>query len=97
LEERPSDFLDIMNNVPRSGEKFPYVSHVACDACLDSPTSPSAILNARNEELATDIDPEFGELVSKIAEEVPAIEDDARRSDAIRQIHAMHRAFFWRG
>jgi hypothetical protein len=90
------EFVKVMENVPRSGGKFPYVSHVACSQCLDSPESLSVQMNAENEAIVRAVDPEFGRLVSDIAEEAIAIEDKARRDVAIQKISAMHRTFFTR-
>ena len=43
--EVPDDADPQANHVPLTDEKFPFVFHIACDACLNSDDSPSAALN----------------------------------------------------
>jgi hypothetical protein len=44
------------NNVPLTDEKFPFVFHIACNACLNSDKSPSAVLNEKFEDFAKALD-----------------------------------------
>jgi hypothetical protein len=43
--------------------RFPFALHTACDECLKSPSSPTAILNASNERLAKHVSEELHFLV----------------------------------
>lgn len=65
---------------------------VACDVCLEASDSPSAVVNASNKGLARNVDADFVELVSRVAEEVQANENNATHDEAIRKINAMHGA-----
>jgi hypothetical protein len=52
-----SDDAFALENVPKTDERFPFVIHTACDACLCSDTGQSAQINASYEKLALDVDP----------------------------------------
>ncbi len=64
LEGDPGD----MRNIGRSEERFPFVQHIACDECLSSEDSPTAVLNRAYSELARQFDQRFhrlsGEMVN---------------------------------
>lgn len=56
-----------MSNVPDTEIKFPFALHVACRACLDSDSSPSARLNKEYEEFAKQLDVKFHESVLEVS------------------------------
>jgi hypothetical protein len=54
-------------------ERFPFVQHIACGACLSSDDSPSARLNLKYEQLAREIDPAFHAVLSEMAKVTASI------------------------
>lgn len=67
-------------NAGPSEERFPFVQHIACPACLSSEDSPSARLNLKYEQLAREVDPDFHSTLmemAKVAAGIGRIVDEA--------------------
>jgi hypothetical protein len=60
------DDITKLENISRTDAQFPFVMHIACDSCLGSTTSPSAILNVSYEELALKVDLAFHDLTLQV-------------------------------
>ena len=61
----PDEFESIVSgrNRRRTQSQFPFVSHVACDACLENPSSPTAETNKRYADFARQFDPGLYEAI----------------------------------
>jgi hypothetical protein len=91
----PSPKIELPDNGLRTEQSFPFVLHVACDACLASPDSPSAVLNSRYGALVNAVDPGFYELflnVQKIFREIAR--DHIENQGLLQQILRSHATFF---
>jgi len=82
-----------MSNIPRTDAQFPFVIHIACDACLNSPASPTAILNEQYKNLASELDPQLVETTTRIGELTSQLEHATRneRSRIISQMASIHK------
>jgi len=63
--EVPNEIMADPNRF-RTDQRYPFLLHTACDLCLQDDRSPSSRMNADNEALALDLDPEFQRSVSDI-------------------------------
>ena len=54
--------------VPETDARYPFVLHVACDACLTTADSPSAKLNEEFERLALNIDAKLHSAVRRVGQ-----------------------------
>ncbi len=52
LQGDPEIRLPLLNRVPESAKKFPFISHIACDGCLSDEKSESSTLNQRFRDIA---------------------------------------------
>lgn len=55
------------DNIALTEERYPFVLHVACDACLQDDASPSGQLNFRHSALVNDVDPAFHSVLGRMA------------------------------
>jgi hypothetical protein len=51
------------DNAVRTDTKFPFLLHIACDTCLDSDESPSALLNLQLQKLAEEVGHGFADTI----------------------------------
>jgi hypothetical protein len=63
--EVPEELNSIVSgrNIERTRATFPFALHIACDACLGNPDSPTAELNRRYASFAQQIDPALYETL----------------------------------
>jgi hypothetical protein len=52
----------------RTDIKFPFLLHIACDACLDCDDSPSARLNVQLQKLAEEVGHGFADTVRRVTQ-----------------------------
>jgi hypothetical protein len=65
-----------------SGERFPFILHVACAECCKDDKSPSALLNEQYRLLTEEIDPALHDALVRIAKMIE--QADAASSQADR-------------
>jgi hypothetical protein len=86
-EDRPVHLaLDepVGGDVPGTDRRFPFVHHIACAACLDSEDSPSALLNAKYEQMAKEVEPNLHVALVEMAKASVEIADIADRVNKSR-------------
>jgi hypothetical protein len=69
--------------VPRTTARFPFVQHIACGVCLNSGSSPTAVLNSEYRHLVEDVDRHLSDYLLQIAKRV---EDDLRKSGGMQTL-----------
>jgi hypothetical protein len=94
LYTQPDDAMEALKNVPRSAEKFLFVSHVACSGCLNSEESPTAMMNSQLSSLVQEIDSRMHEVALAIAEATGELQDEGQRSQTIQKIMRLHQSLF---
>ena len=52
--------------IPRSESEFPFVQHIACEACLTPGDTPTALLNIEYEKLIAEIDPGLHDYLQRL-------------------------------
>jgi hypothetical protein len=94
--EIPDD-IPKLKNISRTDAQFPFVMHIACDACLGSETSPSTRINVSYEALAQHIDPAFHALmlqVRTLCANLRLASDDKTNDEIRGQIEQLHRTAY---
>jgi len=64
VEFEPGDTME------RTAALFPFVQHVACESCLMSADTPTAVLNSKYRDLVAEVDPVLHGYLMRLAERV---------------------------
>lgn len=96
LEVEIEDEAFESNNVPRTDQKFPFVLHIACDKCLSSDDSPSALLNREYESFAAELDDDFHHILVEIRPPLAQLEhrDSPSNRKILNEVAALHQSLF---
>ena len=54
------------DRIPRTMALFPFVQHIACEACLMPGDTPTAVLNTQYRDLVADVDPTLHEYLIRV-------------------------------
>ncbi|HEY4382601.1 MAG TPA: hypothetical protein VGN01_19815, partial [Acidobacteriaceae bacterium] len=79
-----------MANVAMTTAKYPFVSHVCCDACLADPESPSGKLNSEFEVLTADVDPGLHQAIIKVSGLVSELDNSESPDTIFTEVEKIH-------
>lgn len=86
-----------LENISRTESQFPFVMHIACDSCLGSDTSPSAMINGSFQALARMIDRAFHDLMLRVRTlcvDLRPADNEKVNEVILGQIDQLHRAAY---
>jgi hypothetical protein len=87
--------LPLPDNALRTEQGLPFALHVACDACLADPDSPSAAINARYGELVRNVDAGLHTLFLAVQQTYCQIaQDQSKNRELLHQVRSLHGQFF---
>lgn len=87
--------LALPDNALRTEQRLPFALHVACDACLANPDSPSAAINARYSELVRTVDVDLHALFVVVQQTYCQVsQDQSRTRELLLQVRTLHARFF---
>jgi hypothetical protein len=81
------------DNALRTEQQYPFALHVACNDCLNKSGSPTALLDARNNELVKDMDAGLHDLALRIQELYRGISKGKVNQVVFSQMRALHAQF----
>ena len=90
--------VPLPDNALRTEKLYPFALHVACNACLNDPGSPTAAINSRFSELALQVDAAFHALFLAVQQTYCLVEGNQEKNrNLLLGIRTMHAKFFAAG